>query len=1227
LLYRYTGESDIVVGSPIANRNRAEIEGLIGFFVNTLVLRTDLSGNPTFEELLTRVRETALGAYAHQDLPFEKLVEELHPDRTLSHSPLFQVLFNLLESQDDQLLLPELDATPFGLPPLPAKFDLTVYAIPKGQQLTLIINYNADLFEDAFIDRMLGHFCHLLEGLTINSARRLSELPLMAENETRQLLARWSGPEINEPAHRCIHHLFEAQVARTPDAIALSDGHRSLTYRELNRQANQLAHCLKKRGVLPGDLIPIFMERCCDMVVAVLGILKVGAAYVPLDFDYPSMRIEYMLKDSGATLLLGSTRCMERLPAFAGDILCVDRDQPLFEREPATNPAWATHPAGLAYVAYTSGSTGAPKGVLIHHRGVVRYCDFLGDNYHLNGTDIVLQLASFSFDASFRDMIAPLTAGARVMLVDEQQAKDPAVLISKIKQHRVTCLLSTVPPMLNALAETMLAEKGSGPHSLRLILVSGEPLHGALCQKVSEAFGEKTLLVNQYGPTECTMTSSYRRSSPSDFAHPIVAIGQPIPHVNFYVLDDELNPTPVGIEGELCIGGEGLAAGYLGRADQTADRFVPHPYSDRLGERLYRTGDVVRYRSDGTFAFLGRRDRQVKIRSIRIELGEIESVLSRHGSVREVVVLAREDHPGDKRLVAYVVASDEGAAGAADLRAFLGQHLPEYMVPSLFVSLPALPRTPTGKLDRKALPPPDHGQRTIQESFVAPRTVIEKSLAEICAELLKIDKVGVHDNFFDLGLHSLSATQLVSRVRTRLHVKVPLRYIFEAPTIAGFASLIEKLVQEDEKRPNQSRPMAEAELIPRRMPKGLHPSRANDDCRGPVVIERRPLLSLIAAGKIAPVDTVALSYLSEELVQRMGLSVDTALSDWFDDLPCVFGIYETHLGRIAVIGLPRLRSQIYDDQSSLVAMILEALEISQRIGARAASLTGLIPSATNYGHAIADALSGKNAHHPLVSTGHATTVSTVVLTIDRILREGGKSLAEETVAFLGLGSIGYTTLRLMLHSLPHPKSIILCDLYSKSAHLKKVRDAIIDEFKFAGPVSVVESNNVVPKEIYEAGVIVGATNVPNILDIEQLGPGTLIVDDSAPHCFNPERAIQRFEAHGDVLFTAGGVLRLPQPLQRTIYLPQRVQEQMRPAALEAMAKHDPFNIGGCVLSGLLTACFESLKPTLGIVDDGACKSHYQLLRQLGFQAANLHCLGYRLPEELLLRFRDRFGYV
>ncbi|MGZ8498342.1 MAG: amino acid adenylation domain-containing protein [Candidatus Binatia bacterium] len=1226
LLYRYTGQTDIVVGSPIANRNRAEIEGLIGFFVNTLVLRTDLSGNPTFTELLTRVRETALGAYTHQDLPFEKLVEELHPQRSLSHSPLVQVLFNLLETQDDQLSLPGLDASPFGAIAIPSKFDLTLYAIPKPQRLTLTINYNSDLFDDTTINRMLRHLCNLLEELTSDCGRRLLELPLLAEDERRQLLAEWSGSETHPAEHRCIHQLFEAQVQLTPDAIALTYEQLSLTYRELNRRANQFARHLRTRGVATGDLIPIFMERCCDMVIAVLGILKAGAAYVPLDFDYPRMRLAYMLGDTRATLLVTSAPSLNRLPEYEGAIICFDRDRHLFESEVEDNPTWVTSAADLSYVYYTSGSTGTPKGVLTSHWGLARYCNFLADTYNLNSADSVLQLASFSFDASVRDMIAPLTVGARVVVVDQQGAKDPTVLISKINQHRITCLLSTVPPMLNELAETMLAEKRTSHDSLRLILVSGEPLHGSLCRKVHEAFGEKTLLVNQYGPTECTMTSSYHPISLADHLCQTVPIGRPIPHTKLYVLDDDLNPTPVGVEGELYISGEGLTVGYLNRSDLTAEKFVPHPYSNKPGERLYRTGDVVRYRSDGTFTFVGRRDGQVKIRSIRIELGEIQSVLGRHPKVREAVILAPENNSGEKQLVAYVVAEDEDAPAALDLRDFLKQQLPEYMVPAFFVFLPSLPRSPNGKVERKTLPAPDFKRREINETFAAPRSVFERKLVELAAEILKIDKVGIQDNLFDLGLHSLSATQLVSRVRTKLHKKLPLRHIFEAPTIAGLARLIETLADENNPEPSPSGAKADAELITKRVRnEALNSHPVNGSAR-PLSIERRSLLSLLAAGKIPPIDAAALSYLSEDLLQHMGLSRDAALYDWFDELPCVFGINETHLGRIANIGLPRLRSRLYDDQSDLVTLILEALEISHRIGARVVSLTGLLPSATNYGQAIADVISANDCY-PLVTTGHATTVSAVVMTIERILHEAGKSLAEENVAFLGLGSIGYTTLRLMLHSLPHPKSITLCDIYSKLDHLKKVRDDIMRELKFTGPIQIAESMGKVPHEVYAAGLIVGATNVPDVLDIEQIRPGTVIVDDSAPHCFNADEAVQRFEAHEDILFTAGGVLRLPEPYQRTLYLPQRVQDQTPPAVLEAISKYNPLNIGGCVLSGLLTARYESLTPTLGVVDDASSKSHYQVLQGLGYQAAGLQCRGYTLPEESVRRFRKRFGYV
>jgi predicted amino acid dehydrogenase/acyl carrier protein len=520
-------------------------------------------------------------------------------------------------------------------------------------------------------------------------------------------------------------------------------------------------------------------------------------------------------------------------------------------------------------------------------------------------------------------------------------------------------------------------------------------------------------------------------------------------------------------------------------------------------------------------------------------------------------------------------------------------------------------------LDRKTLPAPDPVQSAVQGELIGPRTSTEKRVAEICTDLLRLGDIGIHDNFFELGLHSLSATQLVSRVRARMGVRVPLRHIFEAPTIAGFAAVIEQLAGDHEAQSDG------ADAVHRRERQNA-PAIGSEICRDQLVFERRPLLSLIAAGKLAPVDAVALSYLSEDFLQRMGLSVETALSGWFDDLPCVFSIYETHLGRIAVIGLPRLRSEIYDDQSRLIEMVLEALEISQRIGGRVVSLTGLIPSATNYGRAIAQAMSG-NGEHPLVSTGHATTVSTVVLTIERAMREAGRSLTRESVAFVGLGSIGYTTLRLMLQSLPHPKSLTLCDVYSRSDHLRTVRDAVIHQLNYAGSLDVVEAHRDLPPAIYDAGLIVGATNVPHVLDVERLKPGAVIVDDSGPHCFSPEQAIRRFEARKDILFTAGGVLRLPQAVRRIMYMPQRVEAQMRPGAFEGLAKFDPFNIGGCVLSGLLTAHCEGLKPTIGIVDDASCRAHYQVLQQLGLQAAGLHCLGYRLSEEGVQRFRERFG--
>ncbi|PYX86501.1 MAG: hypothetical protein DMG68_15180, partial [Acidobacteria bacterium] len=639
LLSRYTRQDDIVVGSPIANRNHAEIENLIGFFVNTLVFRTDLSGNPTFRELLGRVKETALAAYAHQDLPFEKLVEEVQPERSLGHNPLFQVLFAVQNAPRQALKLADLNIRSMEVSRGTSKFDMTLFVAEKSDGLTCIFEYNTDLFEVSTIRRIIGHFQQLLEGIVSNTDRPLADYALLPEEERRRVVVEWNQITAQYPS-RCIHEFFEDQVEKTPAATALIAGTERLTYAELNRRSNQLAHYLRRLGVGPEVLVGICMERSAEMLVGILGILKAGGAYVPLDPAYPKDRIAFALQDCQAPVLLTQERLQAMLPENSARVVCIDADWPEISAHDAENPAPAATPNNLAYLIYTSGSTGRPKGVAIEHRSTSTFIHWSQSIFSRDELAGVLLSTSICFDLSIFEMFVPLSVGGKVIL-----AQNALELPSLLDAHEVT-LINTVP---SAIAELLRME--GVPASVTVVNLAGEPLPRSLLQQI---YARETIqkVYNLYGPTEDTTYSTFTLV-PNDDSR--VTIGRPIANTQAYVVDAQLRPVPVGVPGELLLGGEGLARGYFGRPELTADRFISNPFSPESGSRLYRTGDLVRYLPDGNLLFLGRIDHQVKVRGFRIELGEIESVLTQHASVRQSLVTVREDEPGNKQIVAYVM--------------------------------------------------------------------------------------------------------------------------------------------------------------------------------------------------------------------------------------------------------------------------------------------------------------------------------------------------------------------------------------------------------------------------------------------------------------------------------------------------------------------------------------------------------------------------------------------
>ncbi len=797
LLSRYSGQEDIAIGTPIAGRTRAETEGLIGFFVNTLVMRTDLSGDPSFRQVLSRVREVALEAYDHQDLPFEKLVEELQPERDLSRVPLSQVFFALQNMPQEDLKLPNLALEQQKVESGTVKFDLSFFMVEEEQGLKGRLVYNAGLFDDATIERMLGHLQTLLKGIVEDPDQHLSELPLLSEAERHQLLFERNDTATEYPRDRCVHELFEEQVERTPDAAAVVFEEHQLTYRELNRRANQLAHHLRALGVGPETLVGICLERGIDLVVALLATLKAGGAYVPLDPFYPLERLAFMLEDTDAPVLVTQGHMRERLPTFRGELVCLDEEREEITRCPDGHPQSRTTPDNLAYVIYTSGSTGRPKGVMVEHRNLTSVRSAFQQNYPSRCLTW-LSTASFSFDVFSGDVLRSVCSGGRLVLCPTYLLTSPKELFRLIAREHIDALECTP----SVLAELVQHLNGTGESLERLAYL----IAGADAWQVSDFVAARTTcgpgvrIFNTYGVTEAAIDSTFFEGDVESIGSgPQVPIGRPIANTEVYVLDDHRNPVPIGVPGELYIGGAGVARGYLNRPELTAERFVPHPFSDRPGARLYHSGDLVRYRPDGNLEFLERMDEQVKIRGFRIELGEVEATLAEHPAVRRGVVVAREDKPGDKRLVAYYVVSERGQEPTtSELRAFMKAKVPEYMVPSAFVGLEAFPLTPNGKVDRRSLPAPGLSDIRAENVYAEPRTPAEEQLVEIWEEVLGLERVGIHDDFFELGGHSLLAVRVVTRLNRHFGVELPLRVLFEDPTIEGLALAVTQMQAEAE---------------------------------------------------------------------------------------------------------------------------------------------------------------------------------------------------------------------------------------------------------------------------------------------------------------------------------------------------------------------------------------------------------------------------------------------
>ena len=785
LLWRYTGQDDLLVGTPVANRDRTELEGLVGLFVNTLVLRSDLSGNPTVQELLARVRQRTLEALAHRELPFDILVESLRAERDLSRNPIFQVMLVLQSIAPQAFVAPGLDVLPVGVDRGAAQLDLALYLQETTEGLKGTFEYATDLFEPKTIERMAGHWRTLLEAMIASPGSHLSDLPLLSDDERHQLQVDFNATDQEYPRATLMHGLFEAQAARLPGRTALRAGAEALSYADLDARATRIARALRARGAGRGQRVGLCVERGADMLAAVLGILKTGAAYVPLDPSFPQQRLGFIAADAELSLLVSTAAHAGSFSVPAQCQLLLDTDAAAIAAQPDRrldpDAALDARPEDPAYVIYTSGSTGQPKGVVVPHRAVVNFLASMAREPGLAADDVLVAVTTLSFDIAVLELQLPLSVGATVVIASRDEALSGQTLKVLLERHRATVMQAT------PVTWRLLLDAGwTGPRAFK-VLVGGEALPADLAERLIATGAE---VWNMYGPTETTVWSTCARIP--DTANGIT-IGKPIANTTAHVLDARQRPCPIGVPGELYLGGDGVALGYWNRPELTAERFIPDPFSAVPGATLYRTGDRARWRMDGTLEHLGRLDFQIKLRGFRIEPGEIENTIARHPAIRDVVVVVREDVPGDQRLVAYLITGDPAEDLVDQLRTSIRTVMPDYMVPGHFIVLDTLPRTQNGKLDRKALPAPDRSHATQRRTVAPPRTETETTLAAIWIEVLGLDAVGIDENFFDLGGHSLLTMQVVSRVRQALLVELPLRAFFTMPTIAALAAHLDAL--------------------------------------------------------------------------------------------------------------------------------------------------------------------------------------------------------------------------------------------------------------------------------------------------------------------------------------------------------------------------------------------------------------------------------------------------
>ena len=1202
LFHLYCGQDDIVVGSPMAGRNQGELGGLIGYFINPVPLRSRIDDDPSFSELMNRTGSGVNSAIEYQDYPLVRIVDDLKVARDPGRSPLFQVSFAmervpgvdeqgiavfLIGKGGHQFAVGDMIVETIDLNMRQAQFEITLVVEESGGKIFGCWQYNRDLFDESTINRLNSLWARVLEKVSANPDIRISEINLLSDDESQAVVHDWNATEMEFPQDRGIHTLVSEQAVKTPDATAVVAGGRSLTYAQVESRSNAIAARLISGGMVPGTGVALLVQRGGEMISAMLGILKAGAHYIPLDPDYPDYRLKQMLEDAAPAMIITTRENYAGIPEGEWSILDIED----FPDSSATVELPPFDIDRLAYVIYTSGSTGNPKGVEITHGSAVNFLTSMRRQPGMTRVDRLLAVTTLSFDISLLEIFLPLIAGAQVVVASREEARDGRLLARLLDEHAITVMQATPATW------RMLFDSGwEGRNGLR-ILCGGEAMPRDLANLMVNSADE---VWNLYGPTETTVWSSCSRVTEGDEA---VSIGLPIANTQIYIVGRNGGIQPPGFVGELCIGGAGLARGYRGRTDLNRERFITLEVPGTGPRRVYRTGDFARWGIDGKLECLGRMDSQIKLRGVRMELGEIETVLMSHAAVSGAVVTKRDDLPGGETLVAYLTCHEgETDDLVPGLKTCLAERLPEVMCPRYFEVVDSFPLTPNRKVDRRRLPVPVVDRSLLPNEFAAPETDVEKALSEIFNAIFTPREVGIRDNFFELGGDSLMAVQVAARISSAMNREVSLEAFLRHPTIERLARHLNAPVGGSENDIS--------------IPESIAPD--SDYLSFQLLEDDDP-------SALPRVNAVALAYIPDAFAKVSGLSREELVRQWFADKPRLTNSYDTPWGRLGVVMLPCFEADLYQEENGMKPLVLDALRLAGSLGARTVSLTGVIPMVTGDGRDIVTWMNGEEVDLPIITTGDATRAATVVKSLEGILEQSGRSLAGEKVAFIGLGSIGKGTLDLMLSVLPHPKAITLCDFYRTEERLEGIQDQLLAS-GYSGEITITAANEELPDEVYQAGLVIAATSVPEVIDVGRLNPGSVLVDYSFPPSFNVAEAARRATERGDILFTTGGQLRLDQQVEETVYLPAAsadLIDQLGSEGLRLIGGRDGREMTGCVLASIFTGMDPEVRVTLGGLSGEDALAHYRFINSLEIGSASLQMEGFFLPDDVIRRFRER----